>query len=80
MREEHGHPAEEFSEDTCSPCKSIKQAMLDAIWTKTNFGFDYKACAWTSTALIETPCFVLWKGRRATESAGNYLHPKPVEP
>lgn len=27
MREEHGHPAEELSEDTCSPYKSIKQAM-----------------------------------------------------
>lgn len=28
MREKHGHPAEEFSEDTCSPYKSIKQPML----------------------------------------------------
>lgn len=79
MREEHRHPAEEFSEDTCSPCKSIKQAMLDTIWTKSNSGFDYKACAWTSTALIGIPCFVLWNGRRATESAGNSLHPKPVQ-
>lgn len=81
MREEHAHHAEELSEDTGSPCKSIKRAMSGYnLKKKSNSGFDYKACGWTSTALIGTPCFILWKGRRATECAGNSLHSKPVEP